>query len=76
MQRKWTKTKEKFHECLPFYAVQKIFLTNQSQEFNSFQTDWFGKSIEFTSINIAINIAVNIVINIRSRTSPSAHAPS
>lgn len=61
---------------MPFYAVQKIFLTNQKQEFNSFQTDWFGKSIEITSVNIAINIAVNIAINMRSRTSPSAHAPS
>ena len=50
-------------------------ILNQS-EFNSFQTDWFGKSIEITSINIAINIAVNMVVNIRSRTSPSAHAPS
>ena len=47
-------------------------LSNQNQEFNSFQTDWFGKSIEFASINIA----VNIVINMRSRTSPSAHAHS
>lgn len=51
-------------------------LTNQNQEFNCFQTDWFGKSIEITSINIAINIAVFIAINICSRTSPSAHAPS
>ena len=61
---------------MPLYLVQKIFLTNQKQEFKSFQTDWFGKSIEITSINIAINIAVNIAFNIRSRTSPSAHAPS
>ena len=60
----------------PSTQSRKQHVTNQKQEFNSFQTDWFGKSIEITSINIAIKIAVNIAFNIRSRTSPSAHAPS